>query len=122
MTRKTAEELFTYRAPDSVTKHRHDAINHAAASLKTIIDAVAFEPIGFDEVNACCTALYSAIEENCPPSPDMSAALRCVRLCRNGLNDFIVNRDMRCIEFAHQQLLSARYNANGGVAIYCEKP
>jgi hypothetical protein len=129
------DKCFTYHPPTDKQKLAYDDL---ALSYRALADLVkdtgkAIRGPGYgdreaqevhDEINETCKEYVQTILENCPNSADKSAAIRCVRLIRNGLNDAVVafrkeDHDLaqEAMAFARFNLLGARYQANASVAL-----
>jgi hypothetical protein len=74
--------------------------------------------LGYAEVNRATRALAEAIDANAPDSADKSAAIRCVRLARNAMNEAIAtsNYPESLRSCAHENLRMARWQANSAIA------
>ena len=102
---ETIEEQFSYYPPDDVTRRKYHRINTAAKHAVERASDVSmqaemaenegwtggpggpFTAVSFEMNNKVCLDLAKAIEEEVPNSANRTAALRCVSLARNALND-----------------------------------
>ncbi len=121
---------FTYHQPTDETAPKYAAIRAAEDRCHEAIRLVEWE-IGPDSaqchkvINEDFERFAVAIAERCPPGDDMNAALRCVRLARNAMNEGIaqgnnprhphMNGSFLLIE-AQRQLTLARWQANSAIA------
>lgn len=83
------------------------------------------KPEHFERMTAAFRAYADLILECCPASADRTAALRCLRLARNAVNDILCGAK----DFPHgfdqspfhaifeQELTKARYQANASIAL-----
>lgn len=80
---------FTYHAPTEHTLPRYAAIRAAEATCASVSTAILNGGwhASYSVVNATCRRFVEVIDENCPESADKTAAIRCVRLARNALNE-----------------------------------
>jgi hypothetical protein len=131
-------DLFGYQPPTPDTAPRHDRIDAAADSAQKAI-ATALD--GFTDANSlmvgavpkptsaqygmitnACRDLVAEMQAVCPPSADLSAAIRCVRLARMHANNAL-RLDVSCFEpaedlkHAQLQIRHARFQAKASVAL-----
>ena len=120
------DHLFTYHAPTDEQKPKYAAIRDAESAclqvLKALIDGsdARFNVSSHDaykEVNFSTKEFYKIVLEVCPESADTSAALRCIRLARNAINEYVTNRDGEIAKIARAQLLQARWQACSAIAL-----
>lgn len=131
-------DLFGYQPPTDDTRPRHarvDAAADAAISvfrntLAGMTDANALMvgavpkaiPAQFVAINDACRALVTELQAVCPPSADLTAAIRCVRLARMLANNALVAAG-DCYEPADDQrqalaqLKLARFQAKAAIAL-----
>jgi hypothetical protein len=95
--------LFTYHPPTDETAPKYAAITSAEEHLHDAIFNALFKVreqhntnppayvIDYDSVNAAARSFYEAIDANCPPSADKSAAFRCVILAKMCANRGLLN-------------------------------
>jgi hypothetical protein len=131
-------DLFGYCPPNADTAPRHARINAAAdaaqkaiaAALDGFIDANALMlgaapkpgPAQYGAINDACRDFVAEMQAVCPPSADLSAAIRCVRLARMHANHAL-RMDAPCFEPAEDakhaqiQLKQARFQGCASVAL-----
>lgn len=83
---------FTYIAPTKVTAPKYAAIRAAADAAAAELGALfATDPKTGAQasINRVTKALYDAVQEHAPPSPDRSAAERCCRIARMAANEVV---------------------------------
>jgi len=102
--------LVMDRHTADVVMFEHDARQSDAIRL-------AFEP-----VRQAFLAFATVINETCPESADKTAAIRCVRLARNAVNEWLCQARRRTtskhlLELAHDELMKARWQANASIAL-----
>lgn len=118
-------DLFAYIAPNDDTAPRHQRIREAQAACAASIeeDIVTFDvppQARFARVSAACKRFHDELIAVCPPSADLSAAIRCVRLARMAANEAIAQpayRQRRHADLAADQLTLARWQACASVAL-----
>ena len=124
-----AEQLdvwFTYHQPTEETAPKYKAI---AAAVQGLRDAVyearqmPHEPgtrapeEAFKLVTDAARAFVETIDSVCPPCADATAAVRCVRLCRNAANDLLCGQTAQVYhDLFMLNLHQARYQANSAIA------
>lgn len=128
MTRAEQLEVwFTYHPPTEETKPKYAAIKEAYGQMYAAFRAgvVAAEgagkatPADFERVTTRAREFAEAIDTHCPKCADATAAVRCLRLARNAMNDTLRSAKTPHADFqalAHQQLELARYQANSAIA------
>ena len=131
-------DLFGYQPPNDDTTPRHARIDAAAdaaqkaitAALDGFIDANALMigaagkpgPAQYGMITNACRDLVAEMQAVCPPSADLSAAIRCVRLARMHANNAL-RVDAPCFEpaedakHAQLQIKHARFQAKAAVAL-----
>lgn len=99
---------FTYIAPTKVTAPKYAAIRAAADAAAAELGALFAtdpktgaqawqaqhaghddKPSAYASINRVTKALYDAVQEHAPPSPDRSAAERCCRIARMAANEVV---------------------------------
>ena len=127
--------LFTYHPPSPEQVVVYDRIKAGFRTISETIDHIArgTPPVGvppipdygpmYQEINASCRAAAELMVEHCPPSADLSAAIRCLRLVRNACNEFVVSRsrqqpDVALLAIARAELFKARWQANSSIALH----
>ena len=123
-----AEQLdvwFTYHPPTEETLPKYKAIAAAVQGLRDAVhearqmphDPGAMAPEeAFELVTNAARAFVEAIDANCPPCADATAAVRCVRLCRNAANDLLCGWAEQAHDLFMLNLHQARYQANSAIA------
>lgn len=73
----------------------------------------------YEEFTNTCENYYNVIMEVCPASADRTAAIRCLRLARNAVNDVLRLSGDRSAYFslAGIELIKCRYQANASIAL-----
>ena len=123
---------FTYHAPTEDVAPKYAAIRAAEfkahilfAQLRERSAPAEGQPLTVedcDAVNETTRALAEAIDVNAPDSADKTAAYRCVRLARNGANEWIMAHvsgyplHVDSLVLATENLVLARWQANGAIA------
>ena len=122
---------FTYHAPNEHTAPRYALLREQAILAKSviskahnygrraIIDGLSAQSF-YDAVNETCLEFASLCEKLCPPSSDLSAAIRCIRLVRMYVNETISTDTPVSWEkdgFINMQLLLARMQACSAIAL-----
>jgi hypothetical protein len=127
MTPEQRANWFTYHAPTDETRPKYAAIaaaeSVAAQCVTALLNGGDFAT--YDNINAACLRFADVIDENAPDSADKSAAIRCVRLARNALNEAVAVgsrlgwNDATVIALAREagaELRRARWQANSAIA------
>jgi hypothetical protein len=124
-------DLFGYQPPNDDTRPRHARVDAAADAcvkvLRETLDAdglVVPKATGaqFAAITDACRTLVEEMESVCPPSADLAAAVRCVRLARMFANNALVAPG-DCFEPADDrrqallQLKLARFQAKASIAL-----
>lgn len=127
MTPDQLDNWFTYHKPTPETAPKYQAIRdaefecHKLAGSYTMGDYFASRE-DCDVVNATLRAFAEVIDANAPDSADKTAAIRCVRLARNALNEHIMSCvlgfpvHVNMLAEASRQLVLARFQANSAIA------
>lgn len=126
MTPEQREAWFTYHAPTEETAPKYAAIREAEIDCGSCISAIlnGGALAAHEHVNARCRDFAEVIDACAPNSADKSAAIRCVRLARNAMNEAIVkagqrgtgNEVIELCRHAERELRAARWQANSAIA------
>ena len=119
MTPEELDHLFTYHQPTEEQEPMYAAVRAATTHVSLIIRA----PESYELVNERCKMFAACLLEVCPPSADRSAALRCIRLVRNALNESFshIPTDTTykaCLRMAADELMKARWQACSSIALH----
>lgn len=137
ITRETIDSLMKWYPPDDAQKERHAQVRTAFEPLQGLIRDFAKRetPIedyaaAFDTVNLHIIPAGYALADHCPQGPDLAAAVRSLRLCRNALNEFLVQQrrhghlradelgyEARMLDIAWAHCHAACWQGNGGIAL-----
>lgn len=127
MTPEQLDNHFSYHAPTEETAPKYAAIRAAEFECHKLCGSLSMGEYtatlaNYNEVNATLRTFAEIIDANAPDSADKEAAIRCVRLARNALNEHIAS----CIQSfpvhinmlaeASRQLVLARFQANSAIA------
>jgi len=87
---------FTYHRPTEVTTPKYQAIRAAhescsAAVVEALQDAIGTSQKDFGTVNQALREFAHVINVQAPDSADKTAAIRCIRLARNAVNEVLYN-------------------------------
>ena len=130
MTPEQLDNWFTYHPPTEETAPKYAAIRAAEEAVHALFyrirsrdlpDAMPLSPAVCDLVNAATRTFAEVIDANAPDSADKSAAIRCVRLARNGANETIMV-SLRGpfmgdpLDMAREEIIKARWQANSAIA------
>lgn len=154
LTSAQIDDLFTYVPPDEKRAAAHGAINAAAGEVSNTLVFItdqlleitggshwrgnpAFSPQAFSPLfgilTESCKQFAIIANQNCPPSADLAASIRCIRLVRNAMNELIcraraargyplVNiEDDNLLRIARDELCKARWQANAAIALTAQK-
>lgn len=119
------DNWFTYHAPTDDTKPKYAAVRDAEQHAHEVIASLRGRRLAVtdcDVVNESLRHFVSVIDANAPDSADKSAAIRCVRLARNGANEFIMANvanfpvHVDVLALATTELVRARWQANSAIA------
>lgn len=123
------DNWFTYHPPTGDQASIYAEIRAAEAQAAQVIVVILNDGdsalANHDNVNAGCRHFAEQIDIFCPDSADKSAAIRCVRLARNALNDALVLKNraesvtadvVALCRGAEEQLRAARWQANSAIA------
>lgn len=139
MTPDQLDNWFRYHAPTDETRPKYAAIRVAEEAAHVAIAHVKagrawdgdangivtpdtkadFQRLAYAYVNQTCRAFAVVIDQSAPDSADKSAAIRCVRLARNCVNEGValgLAADVFCWTQAQEQLRLARFQANSAIA------
>jgi hypothetical protein len=138
LTSDQLDNWFTYHPPTNEQSPKYGAIRLAEQEVHSVFGglrsrlALAREGVNVDanqltiddcdKVNAVTRALVEAIDANAPDSADKTAAIRCVRLARNGANEWIMSNvsgyplHVDSLALATAELVKARWQANSAIA------
>jgi len=135
------DTLFTYHAPTAEQAPKYLAIRQAETEARDVIATIHANLIGhyiekvtpatYASVNDACKQFARAVCDNCPGSADTSAAVRCIRLARNAMNEVIAGHlaneergDIFDVDYlkhilgmAGDELLKARWQASSAIAL-----
>jgi hypothetical protein len=131
-------DLFGYQPPNDDTRPRHARVDAAADACVKVLretldsridpDALMASVVPkatgaqFAAITDVCRTLVEEMESVCPPSADLAAAVRCVRLARMFANNALVSPG-DCLEPADDrrqallQLKLARFQAKASIAL-----
>ena len=135
----TQEQLdrdFTYHTPTTVTAPKYASIREAeeavhkwfdtlrarAASPRSVVKEP-LTPLDCNTVNAVTRAFAEVLDAQAPDGADKAAAYRCIRLARNGANEFIMSHVLGfplvtdSLRIAVDEIVKARWQACGAVAL-----
>lgn len=127
------DELFTYHPPDEEQREKYHKLLLAFTAVleagKAAMKEAATPDAPAEELakgfTASCKAYAELINEFCPPSADRTAAIRCLRLARNAVNDVLFGMK----QFPHglsqfpfhvifeTELIRCRYQSNASIAL-----
>lgn len=121
------DNWFTYHAPTPETAPKYTAIRDAEECAASCMTALlnGGGAATHDVVNARCRAFAETIDALAPDSADKSAAIRCVRLARNAMNEALVVASkfgpedalvIILVREAASELRRARWQANSAIA------
>lgn len=127
MTSDQLDHWFRYHAPTAETSPKYAAIRAAEGSTAQCVSALlnGGELATHDNVNERCKEYAKVIDMMTPESADKSAAIRCVRLAKNALNEAIVvakalgREEHTVVSLAHEaraELRRARWQACAAIA------
>jgi len=126
------DNWFTYHPPTAETEPKYAAIRAAEGEVYVRVTQTVYE-VGpdikqvYDEINRVTRRFAEVIDANAPDSADKTAAIRCVRLARNLLNEWVTQRakpvagrdhnDVQALYVAAEmELRRARWQANSAIA------
>ena len=125
--------LFVYHPPTEEQKPVYDKLHlgflsvleAGKAAMRLAKWGERSSTVDFDAFTAACSGYHDLIVELCPESADRTAAIRCLRLARNAVNDVLCGaRDFP--HGVHQapfhnifetELIKCRYQANASIAL-----
>ena len=116
---------FIHHAQTPETSPRYAAIREAEEGCHALIAFFSSRPVvqqDFMQVNSTLLTFAQVIDANAPDSADKTAAVRCVRLARNALNEHVASCllgfpvHMNMLAEATRQIVLARWQANSAIA------
>lgn len=132
-------DIFGYQPPNDDTRPRHARVDAAVDACVKVFSETLDDGIDpydvltvsgvpkatgaqFAAITDACRALVESMESVCPPSADLSASIRCVRLARMFANNALVAPSGRLdsVEDRRQALLQlkqARFQAKACIAL-----
>jgi hypothetical protein len=132
-------DIFGYQPPNDDTRPRHARVDAAVDACVKVFSETLDDGIDpydvltvsgapkatgaqFAAITDACRALVESMEDVCPPSADLSASIRCVRLARMFANNALVAPGGRLdsVEDRRQALLQlkqARFQAKACIAL-----
>lgn len=114
----TLDALFTYHPTNERTAPKYEAIRDAEERCRKLaLKAENYGDVTYNDVNEALRHFASVIDENAPECADKSAAIRCVRLARNALNEHLTGKMGGVLAIATQQIIMARWQACSAVAL-----
>lgn len=130
LTTDQLDNWFTYHPPTDEQKPKYAAIRDAELRCR---DLEKHGTVTHDRVNATLRDFVGVIDAHAPDSADKTAAIRCVRIARNALNEALVLCDIVAnaaapslrgqaavidvlLDEAGRQLCLARWQANSAIA------
>jgi len=126
MTEEQKNNWFRYHEPTEETKPKYAAIraaeNECHAVTASLLVVVKHSTEDYNRVNDTLRTFAEVIDANAPDSVDKTAAIRCIRIARNCLNELVAASILgfpvriRLGEEATKQLLFARFQANSAIA------
>ena len=127
LTPEILDNHFSYHAPTAEQQIRYAAIRAAEFECHSLCGSLTSAgytatSATYADVNAVTRTFAEVIDANAPDSADKTAAIRCVRLARNAMNEhvasclggFPVHNNM--LFEAGRQLTLARFQANSAIA------
>lgn len=125
--------LFVYHPPTEEQVPKYQKLNLAFGAVMSSGREIIrnrpkerAEQERFDGFSKTCEAYHDLIVELCPESADRTAAIRCLRLARNAINDILCGTER---DFPHglsqhpfslvfeTELVKCRYQANASIAL-----
>jgi len=127
LTTEQLDNWFTYHAPTEETAPKYAEIRKAESEAGQVMVAILNngDLVAFQAINQAARTMVEVIDRCCPDSADKSAAIRCVRLARNAMNEALVVRGdpfnpssecIRLVKMAADDLTRARWQANSAIA------
>lgn len=118
---------FRYHAPTGETSPKYAAIRDAERVCHELVGSLyssEYFPATehYERINATLLTFAQSIDANAPDSADKTAAIRCVRLARNAMNEHLTcclsgtPVRMNMLSEATRQLVLARFQANSAIA------
>lgn len=128
-TKEQFDNWFSYHGPDAETAPHYAAVRAAEAeahglTLKLAMSTTIFTPALCEEVSAATRAFAEVVDREAPDCADKAAAIRCIRLARNAMNEVIMVHApdsgdhflFQGLQRAREQLQQARWQANSAIA------
>lgn len=118
--------LFIYHPPTDEQKVLYERLAEAYAGVYRVMTKALralgkrpAQPEDYDAITDACEGYYNVIMEVCPASADRTAAIRCLRLARNAMNDCLRLPEDRSVfwTLAEQELIKCRYQAHASIAL-----
>lgn len=131
LTTEQLDNWFTFHPPTDGQGAKYIAIT---AMERTCAEMLTMPGLTHDQVNATLRKFVELIDEAAPDSADKTAAIRCVRIARNAMNEAIVQAvraehpASHCLwvcdygsvslpcQLAIHELAKARWQANSAIA------
>lgn len=127
------DDLFTWHPPSEAQKEAYGKLQMAFLAVLEVGKRVVREQeytqrapqASFDDFTGACKGYALLIEELCPSSADRTAAIRCLRLARNAMNDILcgarhfphgISQEPFMVIF-ETELIKCRYQANASIAL-----
>ena len=124
------DNWFAYHAPTDETAPKYAAIREAEARCHaffrelrdTLTNEGKLAPADCTVVNALTRTFAEVIDANAPDSADKAAAIRCVRIARNAMNEVIMRSvggasyEDGAFTVVHGEVTKARWQASGAIA------
>lgn len=127
LSKETLDNHFSYHALTEETTPNYAAIRAAEFECHKLCGSMSMAEYtataaDYDTVNATLRTFAEVIDANAPDSADKAAAIRCVRLARNALNEHVASCllsypvHINMLAEASRQLVLARFQANSAIA------
>lgn len=132
------DNWFTYHTPTEEQLPLYSALREKEAYLQTLLVGIPivktmnlwpltdakFRETLMEGMSGPFREFAEAINTSCPDSADKTAAMRCLRLARNFLNEFVMshakpaenNIGLGYLVLTSQYLMEARFQANASIA------
>jgi aconitase B len=115
------DNWFTYHAPTDETRPKYEQITLAESRIQDeLVEDVNI--ITHDAINGTLRDFVVLIDSLAPDSADKTAAIRCVRIARNALNEAVMcrkndpDRARMLARIASDEIIKARWQANSAIA------
>lgn len=110
---------FVYHPPTPETVDAYNEIGAAYERCVLTFEAALSGKLGvnekFSQPTNACREFVEVIDRVCPSCADATAAVRYVRLARNGVNDTLCGKSTP-VAFAFDELRRAKFTANSAIA------